>query len=125
MLRIKILHDVVGTSGYHCGVLRSFPVERIEQGIGNLCIFEQEDKVTLQLRLVSRAKVIENQIRQCQDSEEARITYTEVSSPFEDLSDIGSPSADDHERNYLSCLGCQRTIRGMALGPPSPDYVLA
>ncbi|GKB68309.1 hypothetical protein Tco_0929721 [Tanacetum coccineum] len=34
MLRIEILHDVVGTSGYHCGVLRSFPVERIEQGIG-------------------------------------------------------------------------------------------
>ncbi|GJS02118.1 hypothetical protein Tco_0318626 [Tanacetum coccineum] len=33
MLRIKILHDVVGTSGYHCGVLRSFPVERIKQGI--------------------------------------------------------------------------------------------
>ncbi|GJW56277.1 hypothetical protein Tco_0103008 [Tanacetum coccineum] len=32
MLLIEILHDVVGTSGYHCGVLRSFPVERIEQG---------------------------------------------------------------------------------------------
>ncbi|GJY27754.1 hypothetical protein Tco_0403521 [Tanacetum coccineum] len=32
MLQIEILHDVVGTSGYHCGVLRSFPVERIEQG---------------------------------------------------------------------------------------------
>ncbi|GKD22706.1 hypothetical protein Tco_1224409 [Tanacetum coccineum] len=31
---IEILHDVVGTSGYHCGVLRSFPVERIEQRIG-------------------------------------------------------------------------------------------
>ncbi|GJZ76902.1 hypothetical protein Tco_0641574 [Tanacetum coccineum] len=29
---IEILHNVVGTSGYHCGVLRSFPVERIEQG---------------------------------------------------------------------------------------------
>ncbi|GJV82409.1 hypothetical protein Tco_1522307 [Tanacetum coccineum] len=34
MLRIEILHDVVGTSGYHCGVLQSFPMERIEQGIG-------------------------------------------------------------------------------------------
>ncbi|GKB58374.1 hypothetical protein Tco_0914560 [Tanacetum coccineum] len=30
MLRIEILHDVVGTSRYRCGVLRSFPVERIE-----------------------------------------------------------------------------------------------
>nr|GEV16460.1 hypothetical protein [Tanacetum cinerariifolium] len=28
----EILHDVVGTSRYHCKVLRSFPVERIEQG---------------------------------------------------------------------------------------------
>ncbi|GKA21043.1 hypothetical protein Tco_0701032 [Tanacetum coccineum] len=29
---IEILHDVIGTSGYRCGVLQSFPVERIEQG---------------------------------------------------------------------------------------------
>ncbi|GJS52149.1 putative ribonuclease H-like domain-containing protein [Tanacetum coccineum] len=32
--KIEILHDVVGTSGYHCGVLLSFSVERIKQGIG-------------------------------------------------------------------------------------------
>ncbi|GKA58650.1 putative ribonuclease H-like domain-containing protein [Tanacetum coccineum] len=32
MLLREILLDVVGTSGYRCGVLRSFPVERIEQG---------------------------------------------------------------------------------------------
>ncbi|GJT38951.1 hypothetical protein Tco_0938816 [Tanacetum coccineum] len=31
----EILYDVVGTSGYHCGVLRSFPAERIEQGNGS------------------------------------------------------------------------------------------
>ncbi|GJR78689.1 hypothetical protein Tco_0149474 [Tanacetum coccineum] len=31
------------------------------------------------------------------DSEESGITYTAVSSPYEDLSDIGSPRADDHE----------------------------
>ncbi|GJZ60158.1 hypothetical protein Tco_0615974 [Tanacetum coccineum] len=29
---IDILHDVVGTVGYHYEVLQSFPVERIEQG---------------------------------------------------------------------------------------------
>ncbi|GKG55054.1 hypothetical protein Tco_0563041, partial [Tanacetum coccineum] len=29
------------------------------------------------------------------DSEESGITYTAVSSPYEDLSDIGSPRADD------------------------------
>ncbi|GKC22595.1 hypothetical protein Tco_1024745 [Tanacetum coccineum] len=32
MLYIEILYDVVGTSGYRCEVLRSFPVERIKQG---------------------------------------------------------------------------------------------
>ncbi|GJT09094.1 hypothetical protein Tco_0843556 [Tanacetum coccineum] len=31
------------------------------------------------------------------DSDESGVTYTEVSSPFEGLSDIGSPRADDHE----------------------------
>nr|GEV46151.1 hypothetical protein [Tanacetum cinerariifolium] len=33
MLWIKILHDVVGTSGYRCRVLWSFLVERTKQGI--------------------------------------------------------------------------------------------
>ncbi|GKG12220.1 hypothetical protein Tco_0346457, partial [Tanacetum coccineum] len=31
------------------------------------------------------------------DSNESGITYTEVSIPFEGLSNIGSPRADDHE----------------------------
>nr|GFA42631.1 hypothetical protein [Tanacetum cinerariifolium] len=34
MLRIEIFQDVVGISGYHYGVLRSFLVKRIKQGIG-------------------------------------------------------------------------------------------
>ncbi|GJR73566.1 putative reverse transcriptase domain-containing protein [Tanacetum coccineum] len=37
------------------------------------------------------------------DSDESGVTYTEVSSPFEGLSDIGSPRADDHE--YLELPG--------------------
>ncbi|GKF30945.1 hypothetical protein Tco_0100743 [Tanacetum coccineum] len=32
MLLREILHDVVGTSGYHFRVLRSFPVEKLKQG---------------------------------------------------------------------------------------------
>nr|GEW19303.1 putative reverse transcriptase domain-containing protein [Tanacetum cinerariifolium] len=35
------------------------------------------------------------------DSNESGVTYTEVSSPFKDLSDIGSPRADDHEHLEL------------------------
>ncbi|GJR28583.1 hypothetical protein Tco_1104815 [Tanacetum coccineum] len=42
------------------------------------------------------------------DSDESGVTHTEISSPYEDLSDIGSPRADDHE---------------FPEAPPSPDYV--
>ncbi|GKF78484.1 hypothetical protein Tco_0234052, partial [Tanacetum coccineum] len=41
------------------------------------------------------------------DSDESKVTHTEISSPYEDLSDIGSPRADDHE---------------FPDAPPSPDY---
>nr|GEY13716.1 putative reverse transcriptase domain-containing protein [Tanacetum cinerariifolium] len=37
------------------------------------------------------------------DSNESGVTYTDVSIPFEDLSDIGSPRADDYE--HLELLG--------------------
>ncbi|GKF73650.1 hypothetical protein Tco_0219982, partial [Tanacetum coccineum] len=48
------------------------------------------------------------------DLDESGITYTEVSSPFEDLSDIRSPRADDHE--YLE-------LPEIPEDPYSPDYV--
>ncbi|GJU83715.1 RNA-directed DNA polymerase, eukaryota [Tanacetum coccineum] len=51
MLQIKILHDVVGTSGYRCGVLRSFPVERIEQGI--------EEDVLRRAEIVNKMQMID------------------------------------------------------------------
>nr|GEZ22718.1 putative reverse transcriptase domain-containing protein [Tanacetum cinerariifolium] len=35
------------------------------------------------------------------DSNELGVTYTDISSPFEELSDIGSPRADDHEHLML------------------------
>nr|GFC96323.1 hypothetical protein [Tanacetum cinerariifolium] len=31
------------------------------------------------------------------DSDESGVKYTDISSPFKELSDIGSPRADDHE----------------------------
>nr|GFC36147.1 hypothetical protein [Tanacetum cinerariifolium] len=36
------------------------------------------------------------------DSDESGVTYTDISSPFKELSDIGSTRADDHE--YLMML---------------------
>nr|GFA60831.1 hypothetical protein [Tanacetum cinerariifolium] len=38
------------------------------------------------------------------DSDESGVTYTEVSSPFKDLSDIGSSRADDHEHLELPAM---------------------
>ncbi|GJV01503.1 hypothetical protein Tco_1335072 [Tanacetum coccineum] len=56
----------------------------------------------LQIGIKSQDSVMSN-------SDESRVTYTEVSSPFKGLSDIGSPRADK-----LMC--CEPA-------PPSPDYV--
>ncbi|GJX96703.1 hypothetical protein Tco_0352501 [Tanacetum coccineum] len=51
------------------------------------------------------------------DSDESEVTYKEVSSPFEDLSDMGSPRTDDHE--YLELPG----IPEDPYAPPLPNYV--
>ncbi|GKC01222.1 hypothetical protein Tco_0987358 [Tanacetum coccineum] len=57
------------------------------------------------------------------NSDESGVTYTEVSSPFEGLSDIGSPRADDHE--YLELLGMPEDpyVEAALQAPPSLDYV--
>ncbi|GJX94380.1 putative reverse transcriptase domain-containing protein [Tanacetum coccineum] len=54
------------------------------------------------------------------DSEDSTVTYTEVSSPFEDLSDIGSPGVHGlpmmPEDPYAY-------VEAALQAPPSPDYV--
>ncbi|GKB20935.1 hypothetical protein Tco_0854858 [Tanacetum coccineum] len=54
------------------------------------------------------------------DSEDSTVTYTEVSSPFTDLSDIGSPGVDGPpvmpEDPYAYVVAAFQA-------PPSPDYV--
>ncbi|GJT73354.1 hypothetical protein Tco_1032640 [Tanacetum coccineum] len=59
----------------------------------------------------------------CQIRNEIRFKYTEVSSPFEGLSDIGSPRANDHE--YLELPGMPENpyVEAALQPPPSPDYV--
>ncbi|GKE40067.1 hypothetical protein Tco_1463472 [Tanacetum coccineum] len=54
------------------------------------------------------------------DSDELGVTYTEVSSLFKGLLDIGSPRADDHE--YLE-LPWMLKDPYPEQAPPSPDYV--
>ncbi|GKA09292.1 hypothetical protein Tco_0688623 [Tanacetum coccineum] len=53
------------------------------------------------------------------------VTYTEVSSPFEGLSDIGSPRADDHEYLELSGMPKDPYMEAALQAPPSPDYPYA
>nr|GEZ86712.1 reverse transcriptase domain-containing protein [Tanacetum cinerariifolium] len=57
------------------------------------------------------------------DSNESGVTYTDVSSPFEELSNIGSPGADDHE--YLELLEMLEDpyVEVAIQAPPSPDYI--
>ncbi|GKF62917.1 hypothetical protein Tco_0182971 [Tanacetum coccineum] len=57
------------------------------------------------------------------DSDESGVTYTEVSNPFEDLSDIGSPRADDHEYLELPGMPEDPYVEAALQAPPSPDYV--
>nr|GEZ12478.1 reverse transcriptase domain-containing protein [Tanacetum cinerariifolium] len=54
------------------------------------------------------------------DSEESGVTYTDISSPFEELSDIGSPRDDDHE--YLMMIE-DPYVEVALQAPPSPDYM--
>nr|GEU91485.1 hypothetical protein [Tanacetum cinerariifolium] len=57
------------------------------------------------------------------DLNESRVTYTKVSSPFEDLSDIGSPRANDQE--HLELLGMLEDpyVEVTLQAPPSSDYI--
>ncbi|GKC40274.1 hypothetical protein Tco_1052658, partial [Tanacetum coccineum] len=50
------------------------------------------------------------------DSDESRVTHTEISSPFEDLSDIGSPGVAPPPPNYIP--GPEEPQ-----SPPLPDFV--
>ncbi|GJS57154.1 hypothetical protein Tco_0651938 [Tanacetum coccineum] len=58
------------------------------------------------------------------DSDESGVTYMEVSSPFEGLSNIGSPRADDHEYLELPWMPEDPYVEATLHAPPSPDYVL-
>nr|GFC30121.1 hypothetical protein [Tanacetum cinerariifolium] len=57
------------------------------------------------------------------DSKESGVTYTDISSPFEELSDIGSPTADDHEHFMLPKMLEDPYVEVALQAPPSPDYI--
>nr|GFB34663.1 hypothetical protein [Tanacetum cinerariifolium] len=57
------------------------------------------------------------------DSEESGVTYTGISSPLEELSDIGSPRADDHEYLMLPEMLEDPYVEVALQAPPSLDYV--
>ncbi|GJV37765.1 hypothetical protein Tco_1410242 [Tanacetum coccineum] len=58
------------------------------------------------------------------DSDESGVTYMEVSSPFEGLSDIGSPRADDHEYLELPWM-LEDPYVEQPSGPTLSRYIVA
>nr|GFB02376.1 hypothetical protein [Tanacetum cinerariifolium] len=57
------------------------------------------------------------------DSDESGVTYTYISSPFEELSDIRSPRADDHEHLMLPDMLEDPYVEVALQAQPSPDYI--
>nr|GFA29124.1 hypothetical protein [Tanacetum cinerariifolium] len=57
------------------------------------------------------------------NSDESGVTYTDISSPFEELSDRGSPRADDHEHLMLPEMLEDPYVEVALQAPPSPDYI--
>nr|GEX28277.1 putative reverse transcriptase domain-containing protein [Tanacetum cinerariifolium] len=57
------------------------------------------------------------------DSDELGVAYTVVSSPFEDLSDIGSPRADDHEHLELPGMLEDPYVEVVLHAPLFLDYI--
>ncbi|GJZ23674.1 hypothetical protein Tco_0561133, partial [Tanacetum coccineum] len=57
------------------------------------------------------------------DLDESTVTYTEVSSPFEGLSDIGSPGVVGPEHEGLSWMLDDLYVQVALQDPPSPDYI--
>nr|GEZ72290.1 hypothetical protein [Tanacetum cinerariifolium] len=57
------------------------------------------------------------------DSDESGVTYRDISSRFEELSDIGSPRADDYEHLMLPEMLKDPYAEVALQAPPSPDYI--
>ncbi|GJW89251.1 hypothetical protein Tco_0164591 [Tanacetum coccineum] len=57
------------------------------------------------------------------DSDESGVTYTEISSPFEGLSDIGSPGVVGPEHEGLPWMLDEPYVQVILQAPPSPDYI--
>nr|GFA07960.1 hypothetical protein [Tanacetum cinerariifolium] len=56
-------------------------------------------------------------------SDESGVTYTDISSLFEELSDIGSPRANDHEHLELPEMLGDPYVEVALQAPPSPYYI--
>ncbi|GJU06997.1 hypothetical protein Tco_1123427, partial [Tanacetum coccineum] len=57
------------------------------------------------------------------NSDESGVTHTEISSPFEDLSDIGSPGVVGPEHEGLPWMLDDPYVQVALQAPPSPDYI--
>ncbi|GJY93352.1 hypothetical protein Tco_0509134 [Tanacetum coccineum] len=97
--------------------------KHIHEFLGISYMFKYRDTENEAIRLMMFPVSLTGEAKTCPDSDESGVTYTEVSSPFEGLSDIGSLRADDHE--YLELLGIPDDpyVEAALQVPPSLDYM--
>ncbi|GKF49057.1 hypothetical protein Tco_0142308 [Tanacetum coccineum] len=57
------------------------------------------------------------------DSDESGVTHTEISSPFEGLSDLGSPGVVGPEHEGMPWMLDDPYVQVALQAPPSPDYI--
>ncbi|GJW74431.1 hypothetical protein Tco_0133801 [Tanacetum coccineum] len=97
------------------GIVDRFKIVRVATGLSE----REKEKSILKSGFMKLRKVL----RFISDLDESRVTHTGVSSPFEDLSDIGSPRADDHEYLELPGMPEDPYMEAALQALPSPDYV--
>nr|GEU93788.1 hypothetical protein [Tanacetum cinerariifolium] len=90
----------------------------IYTGNHDACIFQylSEERKAMLRKLSDRSS-------HDKDSDESGVTYTDISSPFKELLDIGSPSADDHEYLMLPEMLEDPYVEVALQAPTLPDYV--
>ncbi|GJQ99437.1 hypothetical protein Tco_0522422 [Tanacetum coccineum] len=86
-----------------------------QNNLDNLQSIREEDGT---LEIVDSPGI--NKARVLSDSEDSTVTYTKVSSPFADLSDIGSPGVDGP---LVMPKDPYAYVVAAFQAPPSPDYV--
>ncbi|GJT85135.1 hypothetical protein Tco_1066852 [Tanacetum coccineum] len=67
--------------------------------------------------------MLDKKLQGAKKNEDSGVTYTELSSPYDGLSDIRSPRANEHEHDGVPWMLDDPYAQVIAQAPPSPDYM--